>query len=226
MELLIVQLSDIHLKKNRDDNPVLRRAEAISRAVAGERSRADICFVVVSGDTAFSGHSDEYSLASSFYKELSERLGSSLPNAKIEFIIIPGNHDCNFYSEDTVRNIMIKNLNIYECDDSVIEKSTSVQSAYFEFAAKFVAASGIPSGVDRLFDTVEFEFDHKAIRFHLFNSAWMSQRRENPGSLLVPLGMIRSKLDEFDPADLCISVIHHPYNWFYPNNHRDLREFI
>lgn len=73
MKVLLVHLSDLHLQG--DDN-VLSRAGKIASAVRDRDPEVAACFVVVSGDTAFSGLDEQYSAAVDFLGELNEELAS------------------------------------------------------------------------------------------------------------------------------------------------------
>jgi len=53
MKVLLVHLSDLHIQG--DEDPILYRAEYISSAVRNVDYELAACFIVVSGDTAYSG---------------------------------------------------------------------------------------------------------------------------------------------------------------------------
>jgi len=58
MKILILQLSDIHLKET--GNTVLMKLDALNNAVKNLCIGIDKLFLVISGDIAFSGKSTEY----------------------------------------------------------------------------------------------------------------------------------------------------------------------
>jgi 3',5'-cyclic AMP phosphodiesterase CpdA len=87
----ILHLSDIHFKKDKDDENKTFRKDVRAKMLAKikehiGRNNLDLDFVAVTGDIAFSGK--EYEEAKSFFKELK----SVLPEKTI-FLVVPGNHD-------------------------------------------------------------------------------------------------------------------------------------
>jgi hypothetical protein len=68
--------------------------------------------------------------------------------------------------------------------------------------------------------------DSKTIVVHLLNSAWISQKHETPGKLYFPVGDIRQQMVKRATADLAVTLIHHPFNWYTPVNSRELRELL
>ena len=69
--IVILHLSDIHI----DDlnNPVATRVDALAAALRAEATPMDACFIVVSGDIAFSGLPPEYSIAHRFLSSLRQK---------------------------------------------------------------------------------------------------------------------------------------------------------
>jgi hypothetical protein len=101
-KITILHLSDIHFKKDKDDENKAYRKDVKNKMVAQikahiDNNNLDLDFVAVTGDIAFSGK--EYNEAKSFFKELK----SVLPEKTI-FLVVPGNHDVyrakvsNFFS--------------------------------------------------------------------------------------------------------------------------------
>ncbi len=66
MKIALVQLSDIHLRADANmtvseaENPALKRADGVARAVNSVCQGVSYGVIVVSGDTAFSGKEVEY----------------------------------------------------------------------------------------------------------------------------------------------------------------------
>ncbi len=69
MKLLLVHLSDIHIKGDAD--PVLARANLIADAVQNLDYALDAAVIVVSGDLAFAGSTKQYDVAWQFLNSLS-----------------------------------------------------------------------------------------------------------------------------------------------------------
>jgi len=110
MKLLLLHLSDIHFKESEGQNPVLSRTEQIAAAAASTAPSARCCFVVVTGDIAFSGKQAEYAFADKFFSELRDHLCTRLPKCDPHFVLVPGNHDCDFSQLDRVREVIMREL--------------------------------------------------------------------------------------------------------------------
>jgi 3',5'-cyclic AMP phosphodiesterase CpdA len=89
-EITILHLSDIHFKRNKDDENKTFRKDVKNKMVAQikehlELNNWDLDFVAVTGDIARSGK--EYDEAKHFFDELK----SVVPETTI-FLPVPGNH--------------------------------------------------------------------------------------------------------------------------------------
>ena len=87
----ILHLSDIHFKKDKDDENKTYREDVRAKMLAKikehiDKNNLDLDFVAVTGDIAFSGK--EYDEAKRFFEDLK----SKLPE-KTVFLPVPGNHD-------------------------------------------------------------------------------------------------------------------------------------
>ena len=131
MTAVILHLSDIHIKSAKD--PILKRAKCIAACVFSSLPSASKVFVVVSGDIAFSGQADQYALAATFFDQIRSAIlaEAELP---VSFVIVPGNHDCDFDKNNSARKMLIKSIDESddpEIDASVIETCTSIQGDFF-----------------------------------------------------------------------------------------------
>ena len=94
MKLQVLHLSDIHLK-NRED-PFKIDVDKMVQSL-NSLAPADECAIVISGDLAFSGKSDEYSAMRSLLGYIIKRLVSKrFPKKHITVLCVPGNHDVDF----------------------------------------------------------------------------------------------------------------------------------
>jgi len=101
MEIALLHLTDIHIKTGNE--PVLKRVKEIKGALHQGAPNVSACIVVISGDVAFSGFQTEYDAAFVFFEDLRTQI-ASLPSVKaVEFVVVPGNHDCDFRHESDVR---------------------------------------------------------------------------------------------------------------------------
>ena len=89
-------------KSGRD--PVLTRVREIKEAFHSTCPNATAAVILISGDIAFSGEQQQYESARLFVNELRDQL-KSLPSVTeaVDFVVIPGNHDCDFRNESDTR---------------------------------------------------------------------------------------------------------------------------
>src|SRR4051812_48924219 len=105
-KLLILQLSDIHIKNEKE--AVLERSSQIARAAQSLNSESKCCILVLSGDISYSGTQAEYLIAETFLQDLKSNLKGHFN--QIEIVVVPGNHDCSFNKEDSIRKIVLSQL--------------------------------------------------------------------------------------------------------------------
>lgn len=220
MRLLILQLSDIHLRSTR--NPVMERLPAIAAAASSHKLESDACLVAITGDVAFSGRPEEYTVAKSLLQQLNTGLKESLRFSEIHSVLIPGNHDCNHQRTTAVRQVALNGIGssvdeIGGADTSLIETLTEVQTDFFRFCSEVDESLGVISGNDRLKYTRILQILGQTVRVDCYNTAWMSQLDEVQGKLLYPKALLSSNGSQ---GDLVISLFHHPYAWLESQNAR------
>ncbi|MBK6294839.1 MAG: metallophosphoesterase [Rhodoferax sp.] len=210
MTTVILHLSDIHIRSDRDW--IIDKADAIASAVIPALPEASAVFIVVSGDIAWSGKSDEYRAATKLLDGIRNRL-SEEGSAPVHFVVAPGNHDCDFSQNNKTRLLTLTSVRSTpaEIDESVIETGCSIQAPYRAFAEALHSAHESRIG-DKLWCAHRFTVEGKEIVFDVLNVSWCSQIHEEPGSLVFPHERYSQLLEE--TTDLRIGVIHHPLNWF------------
>lgn len=210
MYFAILHLTDIHFtEKTTLDNKI----ERLSRAVINQASEIEKLYIIISGDIAFSGKKEEYNLAKKQLGVIKTLIKGELNKIEIRYIIVPGNHDCNFSKNDSqLRKNSITNINYQTLgnDNSVIELCLSVQSDFWSYYSYY---NELPK--NKLYYTIKDKIGSKEICFHCLNTAWMSQKNEEVGALFYPVKLITPDLGNQNRIDFC--VWHHPYNWFNPN---------
>jgi hypothetical protein len=223
MRLLLVQLSDIHLRSS--DNAIIEKRSAIVRALQNVDTQAIGCLVVVSGDIAFSGSGDEYYLALEFIAALQSELRQALHgNIPVYVAAIPGNHDCDFAEPMGVRDLLRAQLNVdpsQKVDESVIDIGTRVQRGFFELRDALDEGSSNLALDGKLYYEYRFVFDDATIEIRCLNSSWLSQLHETEGTLHFPVEVIPGRNAG---AAVTVSMLHHPFAWFNTTVRRDLQK--
>ena len=221
MKIILLHLSDIHLKINEKQNPILGNSQKIAQAVYGCVMEPEAIFVTVTGDIAHSGITEEYIFAEKLFTEIKSEL-RKIYNIPVYLIFVPGNHDCEITTPNSARDILISNLSVDVCDDSIIENSVSVQNSYFEFRQN-ITEKPIKNIKEKLFETCVFDVNNHNIKFNLLNSAWMFSLEMGQGKLQFPTQFIKDSHDDIN-IDVSISLIHHPQSWFENSNGRMLKK--
>ena len=97
----------------------------------------------------------------------------------------------------------------------------SVQQPY----ADFVKNINKQEFSSELFTCIDDSIGDHNVQFLSLNTAWMSQIKEQPGSLFFPVKIVNSRLAK--GSDICISIFHHHPAWMTPNTIENNRtEFI
>src|SRR5699024_4527540 len=131
----------------------------------------------ITGDIAFSGKADEYYKALGFILKLEEELKKEIGEKHIEYIVAPGNHDCDFELSDKLREIVLNGGKIKddEIDFEVIESFTKVQKNFDDFAINL----NEEYCANEIQNIYEYIINDKKIAFQVFNSSWMSKKNES-----------------------------------------------
>lgn len=221
MDLVILHLSDIHIKQKTD--PILQRSERIAQTVFPLLPECKHLIILVSGDIAFSGKAEEFLLAKSFIECIRKTITSErcIP---ITIVTTPGNHDNDFEKNDGAREILIEQAHRTpeKIDDSVIKICCGIQEQYFSFRNEIEASVHIDP--DNLWRSTTIEIEGQKIAIESLNISWLSKIKEEQGMLLFPFERY-NKILENEP-NIRISTMHHPLNWFHQTNYRPFRIFI
>ena len=224
MKVIIIHLSDIHLKK--ENNSCEKKFSFIGPAVQNEERGLSSAIVVVSGDIAFSGLAEEYEVAKRLLAALASDLKTRLALPAVQFVFVPGNHDCDFSVPNSVRDLVIEGVRSGKVlDGPMLDCCCSVQRQFVAFMEKM--AAGKPSIIHSPlhWDYIADAGQGATLQFRCYNSAWMSHKHEQQGGLHMPELMF-GRPSETGKADFVVSLFHHPYNWMPPATFRRFRSFI
>lgn len=215
MGLSIIHFSDIHIKGENDF--IYKQIEKLKKACVSDLTRNNDVVLLISGDIAFSGKLEEYKVAKQIIEDVSQYIETET-QGRVYYIFVPGNHDCNFSEDNSVRNILIDSLNSSEITNAVIESINSVQCTYEEFIDNY----GLKT--TDLISTKSISSNNEDFLFIMINSAWMSKYHEEKGRIIIP----ESSLPKIDTRNYraIFSVLHHPIGWFDNYKRRPFIEFI
>ena len=224
MQTAILHLSDIHVQISRH-SVVSTYAEAIADAVhASLPTDVHTLFIAVTGDVAWSGQDEEYSIAARFFEVLEGHIRTHCPHVTCHWIIVPGNHDADFETEYPVRDQLLTTLSAAaQVKPEIAAECLKPFRAFYEMQSRFISTGTPTSSASRIAVLQDFTVDGQTITFCSINSAWMAQKKEAQGKLCLPVGEISELLTKRAASNLCICLFHHPLNWFEATNARVLR---
>lgn len=204
MATLIIHLSDLHIGCGTDFS---QRAELIAEAAFSTVLDIDEVHVVFSGDITNAGKESEFALATDFLERLSNRI-YSLRTLRPEVIVVPGNHDCDFSGDQSVREALLSTVRPQPKGnaDAVCERIASVLANFNTFQRAQTSNLETLS----LWASVK---ETPKIRYVLLNSSVFSQIKEEPGKLYV-----RPPQLTYDETKRTVFVMHHPLGWLVPEN--------
>ena len=222
MKIGILHLTDAHFSSDKDF--VYNKTSKIVAAVKYIYEDCDKIYITFSGDIANMGKTEEYEIAKCFLNSITSLFKRFyLDKVFPQIIISPGNHDCDFALDNQSRRILLTNpsYTVLGDDGSIINTALSVQKPYFEFVKKLN-----DQDIDaNLFSCINDTVGEHHIQFLSLNTAWMSQIKEQPGTLFFPVRIVEGKLNK--NTDICISIFHHHPAWMTPNTIENNRtEFI
>ncbi|MHC4878835.1 MAG: metallophosphoesterase family protein, partial [Planctomycetota bacterium] len=200
MSIAIAHLGDIHIESQTD--PVFDRIGQLGALIASEvENSASHLFVLVNGDWTNRGQAKEFKAAKEFVTSLRDELARRASPTPI-ILGTPGNHDCELVDDQAARDAVIAS----HADASVPPESiTRIAVEPLQRCFSFLQEIGSShlTGADPYVASLEHEVDGRKVAFTLINSAWMSMRKERPGTLHFPVSLL-TELPEV-AADLSIT---------------------
>ena len=214
MKVAILHLSDLHIDKD-NYQWLIKKTEPIVAAVWNDFSECGKIIIAVSGDIANAGKEEQYGYAKLFFRELLKAFAQkNLKGIELEnkVICVPGNHDCDFEKDTTVRKMLLASMRSGgdSIDKSVYDTVATLQDNYRGFAKDMLIDKTLALSIN---NNIPIKAGSKTILFRLFNTAWMSSLREEQNSIVMPIEMIAQ---ESIDADFVISLFHHYYSWLAP----------
>lgn len=214
MSIGLLHISDIHFRSKNDLEKI--NVKALKNAIYPSLLSIEELLIVVTGDIAFSGTEEQYVVAESFFNLLK----TELKDKQVYFVLVPGNHNCDFSREIPGRESVIEFIKQkQEVKTKDIPLISEVQKNYNIFTKK-IECLNTEFG---LFKQYKLQLQGKEILLTGINTAWMSLKKETK-EIIFPeseLENLKKSLNEID-SYLNIAFFHHNYNW---QSHRVLRDF-
>lgn len=215
-----LHLSDIHFGQENDGSLVTHdhiREALVRDAAALARSRGTATRVLVTGDTAYSGTTEEYETAIQWLEKLTRACGCDVTHVST----IPGNHDCDrrgishqaqmIYA--TLRNTGPGSV------DTILHRITADGEAANPFLPKLGAYRKFASGFGCDFESParpmwmrDFDLRESVkLRFFGLTSVQVSDKNDAVGNMV--LGNQQYTISE-EADTVNIVLLHHPLDWF------------
>ena len=222
MKIAVLQLSDIHIVSNQDF--ILKHKDEFWRSCKHLINECTKMLIVITGDIAYHGKKEEYDIAYTWLKECEERWKSEARFLNsVEYVIVPGNHDCLF-ENDAIRKVIIEKVlqNDSLQEIQYAESCLNVQTNFWDFYKRLRSDIIGP----------EISWSHNVqiklglnIMFNCYNTAFLSQIEEKPGDLLIPEDKFIHTENNHN-NDIIISLFHHNTGWLSPNtSHNNKKTF-
>lgn len=214
MKIGILHLTDLHIENDFFPD----RIDKVTKAIEFDIKQISNIYIVLSGDIVNFGRSIEFENAKSFVNKLKDNLKEINKILQVEFVTVPGNHDCCFDNEKKTRKSVLNDCrtDFIEEDDYFID-AMAVQKNFWDFTNE------ITSQKDSNLASYKFNFrphlDFK-ISFHCYNTSWLTEIHEKQGSLIVP----ENKFLENENGEYVISVFHHPLDWLSASTRRNNKQ--
>lgn len=217
----LIHLSDIHFRREISGGPYDLDSDV--RNELGRDLSRELCApasgILITGDIAFSGKSEEYATARTWIEDLCHTAGC-LPSV---VYTVPGNHDIDrdiIDDSDTIREMHTELRGLEGVSlDRALAKAMGDRvradgllrplGAYNDFALRY----GCNVSPDQLWweDNLELN-DHSLLRIRGLTSVIVSDRYDDKGTSKLLLGTYQVTLPREDGVEY-VTLCHHPQDW-------------
>lgn len=221
MELVIVQLTDIHIRDEEDLEVLSERTSSLAGAICHHITDSDNTAILfcITGDLAFSGQENQYVAVELIFEEIYSLIARRFPRIGIFTVFVPGNHDCNFDDETaSLRNTLLTAPTLDITDTSQLKVCTSIQKNYFNFVSEWNQKHGAMSCMnDKILTINELNLEENIkLKIHCLNTSWCSKRHEEKGKMKIVNGKMKmsaNRIPQKTSDDIVITMMHHDAEW-------------
>lgn len=210
MKVLLIHLSDAHLKDNTyiDEKIINAQVQAINSL-----GKFDKCCIVFSGDLAYSGQENEYKKAKFYlgnlWRKLTNKFNLIYP---INTLVVPGNHDIDFKGQRRNRSEICELINTGITDEIITEEIAKFHN-FYEVAQFYNCFS-----YNKLIDVKVLPVGNKKIQINLINSELFStyndeNKDDDKGKHFLPESEW-NRIARGKDIDLVITISHRGPEWF------------
>lgn len=213
MRISFLHLSDFHLNDSKGIHPA--KIQAIVDSL-GVYAPFEGIVIVLSGDIAATGQTNQYKIAATLLKRLVPQLKIkySLNQKNIKILMVPGNHDIDWGGKSRLDSSKIRSFNEDE-RDLHFQQELKCMKSFFSFSDRngcfFPCWMNIPFGQLVTRKILHFDNGYR-IEANLLNTAPFSCSSDD-GLHYLPEDAIHS-LNAESKADFSLVVMHHSPDWF------------
>ncbi|MBX7205485.1 MAG: metallophosphoesterase [Bacteroidia bacterium] len=218
MKLKILHLSDLHFTANNISQDVVM--SSLSKKIEKlciEEAKPNM--LVLTGDIAFSGKTEEYTKAKEFIDKIAQYCGIGVEG----IFIIPGNHDVDRSKlEKASFNWYYKFTNEEELNDiltsqSIMSKIQEGTKAYFEFIKQYMTGKTTIGSYGQFVSSIPFGANGLKVNIIGLNSAiFCGYNGDDQKKLALGLSQVNSCSEKINIGkEVIISCIHHPFECFH-----------
>lgn len=199
MSLKFVLLSDLHIQ-NKNCN-IFKNLENFINCIQYATSDAEQIYAIFAGDIAYSGQEEEYDLARNILFRMQEEIKN------LKFLVIPGNHDCDFSGDVSIRNAILESHNPLTKEQ--LDFLAGVQINFLNFKKEIEKHTS--ENQNSFLWTTEINNGDETITVYEYNTALFSKKHEEYGELRFPEEYLIYPPKNSDGIN--IVVFHHPIEW-------------
>lgn len=217
MKIAIVHLSDFHIHAG--DQFLTQKTEGVLSAL-NILGKVDDYIVVFSGDLSYSGQVNEFKQSRYLLGKIISGVKQKNENKFVNLFMVPGNHDLCLPENARVRKDIQDHY-----DNETIEELIPTEVSYLENYYSYSNANG-KMPYDIFLSKKYCTFDGYKMQFNLINTAPFSTLEPDDKELHYFPDSKINLLTRAADTNLCITVMHHSYEWFNWNYKSNLEKAI
>ncbi len=217
MKIAIIHLSDFHIRDK--DNFSSEKIDRVLSAL-NVLKKVDEYIIVFSGDLSYSGQVNEFKKSRYLFGQIINKIKQKNDNKFVNLLMVPGNHDLCLPKNARTRNYIQKYYDRKNIDSLLQEEASYLNNYYLHSNAKGI----IPN--DIILNKKSLSFGSYKIQFNLINTAPFSTLEPNDKELHYFPNSKINLLARATDTNLCITVMHHSYEWFNWNCKTNLEKAI
>lgn len=217
MKIAIVHLSDFHIHAGEKFLPQKINGVLAALNVLG---KVDDYIVVFSGDLSHSGQINEFKQSRYLLGKIISGIKQKNDNKFVNFFMVPGNHDLCLPENARVRKDIQEHY-----DNGTIESLIPEEISFLENFYSYSNANG-KMPYDIFLSKRYCTFDGYKMQFNLINTAPFSTLEPDDKELHYFPDSKINLLTRAADANLCVTVMHHSYEWFNWNYKSNLEKAI